>query len=1183
MEERRRYATSGGGAVRRDLAEGGPECQPPGPGGDAATEPGFAAPSGPDGPETTFLEPTEADGSIPPSPGPPVEEPPPTEGGRPDDGPDATEVFVPGSTAALPDGTEPGATDPDATEGPGGPGPAQPSAAGVPGYEILGVLGQGGMGVVYRARQIRLNRLVALKMIRGGRAGDVQLERFRIETEAVAHLRHPNVVQIYDVGEAGGLPFCALELLEGGTLAQRLAGTPRPAREAAELAAALARAVHAAHQAGIVHRDLKPSNVLFDRDGTPKVTDFGLAKRIEDDSGHTATGQVLGTPSYMAPEQARGQNAAVGPPADVYALGAVLYEMLTGRPPHRGTTPMETVLMVIDREPVPPSRLQVRVPRDLETICLTSLRKEPARRYASAEALAEDLGRFLAGEPIRARPTPAWERGLKWARRHPSTALLSVLAATAALALLAETIRHREASLREDRRVAAAGLAALDSLGRAQGQAARGELDDALATLAGLQGKLQAEPRLAAERGRAEALLAGVRRGLADRSAGEAARAARQAARASFERFLGLRDEAIFRDIPFTGLGASDTPGAARESARAALAVFGPGGADVLGALTKSEQDDVAAGSYQVTLILAEATARPLPGEDPARQAREALTILDRLAATRSPDKAYFLRRATCLDRLGDARAARAARDRAATFPPGDPSTRVMVGQELCRRGDWSAAAGEFDAALQAQPNLFWAQCLAAICYLNARPARPAEAKAALTACLQQRPGTPWLYLLRGHAYGEMGALTRGVADRLPDQAAALKAQAEAQFEAAEADDRRALDSGLEGDLRYALFMNRGVLRFRRDRPEEAAADFREAVALAPGRYNAYASLAQALAEAGRPAEAIGQLDLAIARDPGRASLYRDRAAIRLGPGDPPPAALDAALADLAEAARREPPGTRAAASDHARRGQLLIRAGRPADALEAGDAALAIAPDLPAAQLVRAAALLERKEYEEVIRTCAAATASGPPSPELLELRALARVGRGDFAGAVEDDTAALAARPARPARLHAYRGAAYLLANSPELALRDYERVSQLDPADPDGPAGRGAALVGLRRPREAVAAAEASLRLGEPSAKTLYRAARTFAQAAAQLAPAPSRGDARAARDALIYESRALVLLRRALEATPADRRAAFRRDVLAADDAFALLRRRPQFARLAGRTPAAPPAPARSVSP
>jgi serine/threonine protein kinase/Flp pilus assembly protein TadD len=304
-------------------------------------------------------------------------------------------------------------------------------------YEILGELGRGGMGMVYKARQLRLNRVVALKMIRAGLHADPgDLFRFQREAEAVAQLRHPNIVQIYEVGDRHGLPFFSLEYVGGGSLQKQLDGTPRPPRQTAELIETLARAMDFAHKQGIVHRDLKPANILLTEDGTPKITDFGLAKRLEEaDSGQTGTGAILGTPTYMAPEQAQGKNRLIGPAADVYALGAMLYDLLTGRPPFKGETIMDTLQLLQTTEPVPPTRLQPKVPRDLETICLKCLQKEPARRYSTALELAEDLNRFLNHQPIKARQTSLAERTWKWARRSPAAAALSVLSAFTVVAL----------------------------------------------------------------------------------------------------------------------------------------------------------------------------------------------------------------------------------------------------------------------------------------------------------------------------------------------------------------------------------------------------------------------------------------------------------------------------------------------------------------------------------------------------------------------------------------------------------------------------------------------------------------------------------------------------------------------------------------------------------------------------
>jgi WD40 repeat protein/serine/threonine protein kinase len=353
-------------------------------------------------------------------------------------------------------GPQPTTLGPESRGSPVGAVPAGLPA--VPGYEILGELGRGGMGVVYKARQKSLNRLVALKMIHGG-AGDTGLARFRTEAEAVARLQHVNILQVYDVGAAGGHPYLALEFIAGGNLKERLGGTPVPAREAARLVETVARAVEAAHRQGILHRDLKPANVLLDvgqdsnpvgkltglescpterplNEAIPKIADFGLAK-LCGNTGVTQTGEILGTPGYMAPEQARA-GAEVGPAADVYALGGILYELLTGRAPFGAATPLGTLLQVLHDEPVSVTRLQPRVPRDLATITHKCLEKRPGHRYASAAALADDLHRFLAGQPVRARPPSVWDRGAKFARRNK--ALVAGAGATMAALLLGTVV-----------------------------------------------------------------------------------------------------------------------------------------------------------------------------------------------------------------------------------------------------------------------------------------------------------------------------------------------------------------------------------------------------------------------------------------------------------------------------------------------------------------------------------------------------------------------------------------------------------------------------------------------------------------------------------------------------------------------------------------------------------------------
>lgn len=298
-------------------------------------------------------------------------------------------------------------------------------------YQILGELGRGGMGVVYKARHRKLNRVVALKMILAGKhSGNEALQRFISEARAVAHLQHPGIVQIFDIGEHDGLPWFSLEFVDGNDLQRELNGQPRDARSSAELVEKLCTAMQYAHDHRILHRDLKPANILLDAAGQPKITDFGLAKNVDaEGSGATSDGTIMGSPSYMPPEQARGELSSLTPRSDLYSMGAILYQMLTARPPFITDRPLETILQVVNNEPVAPRDLQPGIPVDLETICLKALQKDQAQRYASCTDLAADLRRFLNNEPILARPVSRLERAWRWCRRNPKIAVPSGLAA----------------------------------------------------------------------------------------------------------------------------------------------------------------------------------------------------------------------------------------------------------------------------------------------------------------------------------------------------------------------------------------------------------------------------------------------------------------------------------------------------------------------------------------------------------------------------------------------------------------------------------------------------------------------------------------------------------------------------------------------------------------------------------
>src|SRR5438270_2610746 len=351
-------------------------------------------------------------------------------------------------------------------------------------YELLEEIGRGGQGVVFRARQKSLNRIVALKVIGLGHwATEAHLKRFRLEAEAAASLEHPGIVPIHDVGERDGSCYFSMKFIEGGQLDEVARREAMPIRRAVELIAKVARTVYYAHEHGMLHRDIKPGNILLDRNGEPHLTDFGLARLVEADSTVTGTLEVLGTPSYMAPEQAAGNNAAVSSNTDVYGLGAVLYQLLTGQPPFAGGTTYETIRLLCETEPRNPRILNPKIDRDLSTICLKCLEKDPKRRYSSALALAEDLERWLKHEPIQARRTGIFSQGKKWVQRNPSSALLA--ASLIALAAAAGWILWKSELIRQP---LTNGIAVLpfESLGEQKEQTAfaDGVQDDILTKLA---------------------------------------------------------------------------------------------------------------------------------------------------------------------------------------------------------------------------------------------------------------------------------------------------------------------------------------------------------------------------------------------------------------------------------------------------------------------------------------------------------------------------------------------------------------------------------------------------------------------------------------------------------------------------------------------------------------------------
>ncbi len=753
----------------------------------------------------------------------------------------------------------------------------------IAGYVVLGELGRGGMGVVYKAQHLQLNRLVALKMVlAGAHAGPEQLVRFQIEAEAVAHLKHPNIVQIYEVGKHEDLPYFSLEYVDGGSLTGKIGGKPQPPDFAARMVERLADAMDSAHRKGIIHRDLKPANVLLTSDGEPKITDFGLAKRLEGDSGQTRSGTPMGTPNYMAPEQAHGDTKYLGPLCDLYSLGVILYEMLTGRPPFQGTTILETLEMVQNQEPVPPRRLQPSVPRDLETICLKCLQKEPQKRYATAGGLGADLLRFLGGEAILARRVGLPERMWRWCKRNPKVAGLTGAVALLIAMVLAFLASAYSRAAREQEVIATERQLVEDRLEQATAAIRGGDQRQAQALLDYTNPLLENTEQLRDVRNRIEELKSQVQ---------------------LYSEFKRLVDDARFA----SRFGSRRRKQTAQQQCRQLVALnrqINDRAGDAAAGLPSLNVEQVQLfkeDEFEAYLISAKLEAdleRDGQSHIAPDAARRAIDWLSQADAILPDTRVVHADRAEYWAAVGDAKAAQRDFNRAMEIEPTSAVDHFYHGFANHRRALKARSEGkakeaedyfrkeivEYAAVLQQRQDSFWAYFNSANTQFELGNLR--EAQIAFTACIRIRPDFPWPYNNRGTIHHRLGENDQAVQDY--DKAVALDPEYfEALTNRGLAQSRLGKFDSAVADLEWAIQISSDYApaheylaetHFAQKDFAAAINDYARLLPLTNDKAGVYAKRAAVYRDKGQLSDAIDDCTHALKLDPKNVSVWYDRA-----------------------------------------------------------------------------------------------------------------------------------------------------------------------------------------------------------------------------------------------------------------------------------------------------------------